>query len=326
MSSKSYLKIAAIIMISSLSATAKAETWNMATPYGEGLFPTKNIHLFVEEIKEKTKGELVINVHSGASLYKSPEIFKAVRSKQVELGELLMANLGNDNALFRLDNIPFLATSFEDAQKLWEASQEEITKALDKKGVKLLYVVPWPPQNFYTKDELTDTHYFKGRKLRAYNATTSTMASLLDASPTTIQLPEIPQAFSTGTIDAMITSGATGVSTQAWDFVGYYTEVQAWLPKNIVFINNKVWRKLDEETQKIILEAAQNAEKRGWEMSRQTNENDKNTLKNNGMHISSSDEKMAQDLAKIGKTMTDAWLKEAGKEGQVVLERYQSKR
>ncbi len=324
MSFKKYLSIATIFIMSSMSA--QAETWNMATPYGENLFPTKNIHQFVEEIKEKTNGELVINVHSGASLYKSPEIFKAVRSRQVEIGELLMANLGNDDPLFKLDNIPFLATSFEDAEKLWEASEDEITKALEKKGVKLLYTIPWPPQNFYTKAELTDISYFKGRKLRAYNAITSKMASLLHASPTTIQLPEIPQAFSTGIIDAMITSGATGVSTQAWDFVGYYTEVQAWLPKNIVFINNKVWRKLDEETQKIILEAAENAEKRGWEMSMQANEKDRSILKENGMQVSVSDEKMTKDLAEVGQVMIDEWLDEAGETGKTVLENYKSKK
>lgn len=314
------LALGAAIAITQVQA---AETWNMATPYGEGYFQTKNIHQFADEIKEKTNGEITINVHSGASLYKAPEIFKAVRSQQIELGELLLANVGNDNPLFKVDNIPFLATSYEDAQKLWNVSKDTLTTELDKMGAVLLYVTAWPPQNFYTESPIDNIDYFKNKKLRTYNATTSQMATLLGAAPTTIQAAEVPQAFSTGTVDAMITSGSTGVSSQAWDFVKNYTEVQAWVPKNMVFINKKVWRKLDEKTQNIILEAAKSAEERGWGMSKEVNEADKKTLADNGMTIHSMSDELATELKKVGQTMTEEWLSETGEQGKVILEAYQ---
>lgn len=317
------LKLLVLGITLSLAQSHAAETWNMATPYGEGYFQTKNIHQFADEIKEKTNGEITINIHSGASLYKAPEIFKAVRSNQVELGELLLANVGNDNPLFKVDNIPFLASSYDDAQKLWSVSKDTLVEELDKMGAVLLYVTAWPPQNFYTESPIDNIDYFKNKKLRTYNATTSRMATLLGAAPTTIQAAEVPQAFSTGTVDAMITSGSTGVSSQAWDFVKNYTEVQAWLPKNMVFINKKVWRKLDENTQNIILEAAKNAEERGWGMSQEVNGADKKTLADNGMTVHAMSDELATELKKIGTEMTKEWLTESGEQGQAILDAYQ---
>ena len=222
----------------------------------------------MKQIEEATGGELKIKVHSGASLYKSTEIFNAVRSRQVQMGELLMANMGNVDPIFKVDNIPFLTTGYEDAQKLWNASREMIEKTLEKRGVKLLYAVPWPGQNFYSSDPIKNIRYFKGAKLRAYNAITTRMAVLLGANPTTIQVPEIPQAFSTNMISSMITSSSTGVSSQSWDFVQYYTEVNAWLPKNMVFINSKIWKRLDKFHQEKILHLAARIEEKGWRDSK----------------------------------------------------------
>lgn len=313
-----------LIMGMGISLTQiQADTWNMATPYGENYFQTKNIHLFIDEIKEKTNGEITINLHSGASLYKAPEIFKAVRSKQIELGELLLANVGNDNPLFKVDNIPFLATSYEDAQKLWSVSKPKLTEELEKMGAVLLYVTAWPPQNFYTESPIDSVDYFNNKKMRTYNATTSQMASLLGAAPTTIQAAEVPQAFSTGTVDAMITSGSTGVSSQAWDFVKNYTEVQAWLPKNMVFINKKTWDRLDDNQKNIILEAAKKAEERGWSMSQEVNEADRKTLADNGMTIHKMDDALSAALKKVGEEMTKEWLSETGEDGQTILTDYQ---
>lgn len=316
------LKLLAVGVAVSLTQTQAAETWNMATPYGENYFQTKNIHQFVDEIKEKTNGEITINVHSGASLYKSPEIFKAVRSQQIELGELLVANVGNDNPLFTVDNIPFLATSYEDAQKLWAASKDTLTAELDKMGAVLLYVTTWPPQNLYTESPVNSVADLKNKKLRTQNATSSRMATLMGAAPTTIQAAEVPQAFSTGTVDAMVTSGSTGVSSQAWDFVKNYTEIQAWLPKNMVFINKKVWRKLDENTQNIILEAAKSAEARGWGMSQEVNEADRKTLADNGMTVHAMSDELAAELKQVGAEMTKEWLAETGEQGQAILDAY----
>jgi len=221
--------LAAILTATSLLvSSAYAETkWDMPTPYGDGVHHTKNVRQFAEDVKAATGGELNIVVHSGASLIKHLEIHRAVRSGQVPAGEMFMGLLGNDNPIFKADNILFLASDFDSAKKLWAASRPAIEASLEKDGVKLLFAVPWPSQGFYTKKPLNSGADLEGLKMRAYSPTTSRLVVLLKATPTTVQTPEIPQAFSTGIVDAMVTSPSTGVSSQSWNYVSDYTDTQA---------------------------------------------------------------------------------------------------
>jgi TRAP-type C4-dicarboxylate transport system substrate-binding protein len=309
----------ALITTSSYAATK----WDMPTPYGDGVHHTKNVKHFAQDINDATGGDLNIVVHSGASLIKHPEIFRAVRSGQVPAGEMFMGLLGNDNPLFKADNIPFLASDFGTAKILWKASREAIEKSLAKDGVKLLYAVPWPPQGFYTKKPINSVADLKGLKMRAYSPTTSRLAVLLGATPTTVQTPEIPQAFSTGIIDAMVTSPSTGVSSQSWDYVSDYTDTQAWIPKNMVIVNAKSFKRLDKKVQKIVELAAQAAEARGWDMAMAETAAKTAVLAEKGIKVAKPSAELKKGLQAIGKTMGDEWAKEAGDEGVAILKALQ---
>lgn len=308
-----------LLALGLISAPAYAAKWDMPTPYADGVHHTKNDRAFAADVKQATQGQLEIVVHSGASLFKHPEIYRAVRSGQVPIGELFMGLLGNDDPIFKLDNIPFLASDFDSAKKLWAASRPAVEKHLAKDGLMLLYAVPWPPQGFYTKKPVTSVADFKGLKMRAYSPTTSRLAVLLGAQPTTVQTPEIPQAFSTGIIDAMVTSPTTGVSSQAWDFVGYYTDTQAWIPKNMVIVNARAFKRLPKPTQAALLEQAKKAETRGWEMARAETVEKTKVLSEKGMQVSVPTAQFKNELRAIGKTMGDEWAKEAGARGTTIL-------
>jgi len=243
---KLILKSAALIA-TLISTTSIASTrWDMATPYVDATHHTQNIIKFAKEVKEATAGELEIIVHSGASLIKHKEIPRAVRTQQVPIGEVFIGIMGNSDPVYKLDNIPFLASNFEQAKKLYAASKATLEAKLDKQGMMLLFSVPWPPQGIYSKKPIKDIADLKGAKLRAYSSTLSRLALLLNASPTTVQTVEIPQAFSTGIIDMMLTSPTTGVSSQSWDYVSHYTDVQAWIPKNMVIVNKRAFKRLDK--------------------------------------------------------------------------------
>ena len=172
---------------------------------------------------------------------------------------------------------------------------------------------------FYTKKPVNSVADLKGLKMRAYSPTTSRLAVLLDATPTTVQTPEIPQAFSTGIIDAMVTSPSTGVSSQAWDFVSNYTDTQAWIPKNMVIVNAKSFKRLDKKTQDAVMEAAATAEKRGWEMAMAETEAKTKTLSEKGMKVAKPSAELVKGLTAIGKTMGEEWAKDAGETGAEIL-------
>ena len=311
--------IMAGLIACSAPLTFAATKWNMPTPYNDATHHTKNIRIFAQEVAEKTNGQLDITVHSGASLIKHPEIYRAVRTGQVQIGEVFMGLLGNDNPLYQVDNIPFLVTSFAGAKKLYDITRPDIEKSLEKQGLKLLFSVPWPPQGFYTRTKINGISDFAGMKMRAYSATTSRLAELLGASPTTVQNPEIAQAFSTGIINAMVTSPTTGVSSQAWDYTSYYMDSRAWIPKDMVFVNLRAFNRLPKDVQQVVLDAAAEAETRGWKMAEAETDSKTAILAQNNMVIYKPSTQMKTDLANIGKTMASEWAKQMGARGTQIL-------
>ncbi len=306
-----------------VSFTASAgDRWDFPTPYGDGTHHTQVARSFAEEINEKSNGKLTIKVHSGGSLIKHPEIHRAVKSRQVQIGEVFIGRLGNNDPIFKLDNIPFLATDFDSAEKLYKASRKEIEKALAKDNLMLLYAAPWPAQDLYTKKAVESVSDLKGLKMRAYSPTTSRLADLMNTTPVNIPFSDVAQAFTTNAIDAMITSPSTGVNGQSWDYIPNFTTIHAWIPKNMTFVNKRVFDRLDKETQEIILTAAANAEKKGWELGRKLAIEDTETLKNNGMTVSEPTEKLQKEMREIGKTMIKEWLDEAGQTGTDIIDAY----
>ena len=259
-------------------------------------------------------------------LYAHPDIFDAVLTQQVEIGEVLISLLANEDAIYGVDSVPFLATSYDDARVLWEVSRPYVEARLEADGMMLLFAVPWPAQGLYTANAVDDMSAMSGIPFRAYNAATARIAQLLGAVPTQVEVPEIPQAFATGIVEAMMTSPSTGVSSSAWDFVDYYYDTQAWLPKNMVIVSIDAFEALPEPVRQGLLAAAEEAEARGWEMSEAEAAEKTQVLADNGIQVSAPSETLAGQLAEIGATMTEEWIASAGEDGAAIVDGFRASR
>ena len=311
---------ASILIFSNVNA---GEKWDMALAYGAGNFHSANATEFAKNVTEKSGGKLTIVTHPGGSLFKGGEIFRAVRTGQAPIGERFMSALGKEDPLLEIDSQPFLATSYSDAMKLYKASKDEIAKSLDKKGLVFLYAVPWPAQGLYSKKPINNVSDLKGLKFRAYNSATIRIAELTGMAPTKIEAAEISQAFSTGAVESMITSPTTGKNKKIWENgVKYFYDIAAWFPKNMVIANKEAWNKLDKQTQDLIMKEAALAERKGWQLSKMGNKNDKKALADAGMQVSKVGSDLKQTFEKVGATMSSEWANRAGARGQAVLSAY----
>jgi len=305
------------------SAPAFAQAkWNLAAAYPDTNFHTENLKQFAEEVEKATGGALDITVHANASLFKAPEIKRAVQTGQAQAGEILISLHENEDPIFGIDVVPFLATSYEDARKLWEASRPLIEEKLAAQGLKLLYAVPWPPQGIFAKKDVNTVDDLKGAKWRAYNVGTTRIAELVGAQPVTVQAAELPQALATGVVNAFMTSGATGVDSKVWETMSHYYDTQAWIPKNVVFVNQAAFDALDPAAQKALLDAAAAAEERGWRVSQEKTQEYLKTLADNGMTVQPPGPELAAGLKKVGEQLTADWLEKAGEAGRAVIEAY----
>jgi len=243
----------------------------------------------------------------------------------VNIAEFLLSQFGNEDPVFEADNIPFVAAGYDAAWKFYQAQKPSLERSLEKRNLKLLYSVAWPGQGIYTRDPLKTVADLKGTKFRTYSPLTARLAELLGASPTVIQVPEVPQMFATGAVHAMITSSATGTSTKAWEFVKNYYNTSAFHPKNAVVVNTRAFARLPAEQQKALVSAAAAAEKRGWQMSRERTEEANATLAKNGMTIHEPDAAMRAAFHKVGEQILGEWQKRAGADGEAIIKAYRGK-
>ena len=316
-------KISLAVAATALAFGANAQTkWDLPAAYAAGNFHSENLVQFANDVDKATAGKLKITVHANASLFKANEIKRAVQGGQAQLGEILLANHENENALFGADGIPFLATSYADSRRLYDAQKPALEKLLAGQGMKLLYAVAWPPQGIYTKKEISSVADLRGIKWRAYSPATAKIAELIGAQPVTIQAAELSQALATGVVESYMSSGSTGYDSKTYESLKFFYDTQAWLPKNAVIVNKKSFDALDAATQASLLKAASEAEVRGWKVSEEKNDWYKKALTEKGMKIMTPAPKLTADMKQVGTIMLADWQKKAGADGENIVAAY----
>jgi TRAP-type C4-dicarboxylate transport system substrate-binding protein len=302
---------------------ASAQTkWNLPAAYPADNPHSVNLALFAKDVSAATGGKLEITVHPGASLFKAPDIKRAVQTGQAQIGEVLISLHENEDPIFGVDVIPFLVTSYPESKKLWLASKPAIEKKLAAQGLMVLFAVPWAPQGIYAKKDINTVDDMKGLKWRAYNVGTARIGELVGAQVVTVQAAELAQALATGVVNSFITSAATGYDSKAWESMTHFYDTQAWIPKNITFVNKAAFDALDKPTQAALLKAAATAEERGWKMWEEKSGWYLDQLKAHGMKVLPPSPALKAGLKKVGDQLTADWLKKAGPDGQAVFAAY----
>jgi TRAP-type transport system periplasmic protein len=317
--------LVAVAAVTALAPAVAQTKWDLPTGYSGGSFQTENVQLFANDVDKATTGKLKITLHANGSLYKANEIKRAVQTGQTPAGEFLLSGSANENPLYGLDSIPFLATSYADARRLYTASRPALEKLLASQGMKLLFSVPWPGQSLYSVKEVKGPEDLKGTKMRAYNPATTRVAQMLKAQPTTIQLAELGQALATGTVENFLTSSASGIENKLFEQTKFFYPVNAWLPRNATVVSQKAFDALDKPTQEAVLKAAAAAETRGWATSEQKDSDFVKELGAKGMKVAPPSAALQKELLAIGETMTGDWLKTAGADGQLIVAAFRKK-
>jgi len=317
--------LGAALAVGLAAGTAAAQTkWDLPAGYPPGNFHSQNLVAFANDVKSATGGKLDITVHANASLFKVPEIKRAVQTGQAQIGELLMVVLDNEDAIFGADNVPFLATGYDDSRKLANAQKPFVQRRLAAQGMQLLFWVPWPPQGFYAPKPLATPDDLKGLKFRSYGASAGKLGELAGMQVTTVQAAEAAQAFATGRVNSMISSGSTGFDIKIWEHIKFFYDVQAWLPKNMIIVNDAAWKKLDAPTQTAMLNAAQAAEARGWAESAKLATFYFDEFRKNGMTVAPPSPALKAGFQKFGEELMKDWLQRAGADGEALVKAYRA--
>ena len=320
------MKLVLAPLLAAAAFAAQAQTkWDLPAAYPATNFHTENLVQFANDVDKATGGKLKITVHANASLFKAPEIKRAVQGGQAQIGEILLVNFQNEWQVYGADGLPFLADSYDEAVRLWQVQKPLIEKKLNEQGMGVLYAVPWPPQGIYAKKPINAAADLKGVKWRAYSPATARIAELVGAQPVTVQAAELSQALATGVVESYMSSGSTGADSKTYEHLKYWYDTQAWLPKNAVIVNKAAFDALDAPTKQAVLKAAADAEVRGLAASKRVNTESLEKLKAGGMQILPPSPALTADMKKVGETMLKEWLEKAGPEGKQLVDAFQKK-
>ncbi len=297
-------------------------TWLLATGYRAESFHTQNLQQFGADVEQASGGALLIDLRPGGSLMKLRDIFPGVAGGQVAAGEAIMSAIAPEVPEAGADSVPFIVGSYEDARRLWKVQRPAVERRFQEKGVHLLYAVPWPPQGLYSVSPVASTADLKTGRMRTFDATTARIAELVGARPVDIAMVDLPARLVAGDIDSMVTSAVTGIETRAWSRMRYYYSVNAFFPKNAVFVNARAYAALDARTRAAVDTAAQAAEERGWALSRSQQAAADTELKARGMSVERPSRQLEEEIRRLGERFAREWVHAAGKAATDILVPY----
>lgn len=309
-------------MASGAFADGHAQAWDMPMAYAATNFHSEHGVVFADKVREYTDGAIDITVHAGGSLFGGGDIKRAIQTGQVPIGERFMSAHANEAPLLGWDNLPFIATSYEDNERLWQAARDTVNAQLADLNLVALYTCPWPGQGFYFNKEVASSADTQGIKFRSYNSATATFAEELGMIPVQIEAAELSQALATGVASAFISSGSTGYDRKVWEHLSHYYKVNAWLPRNYVMVNTQVWDGLDADTQAAVQRAADETGASCAAKSAELADFYFDELEKNGMTVTDAGPDFLAELETIGAKMKEEWLATAGADGQAILDAY----
>lgn len=312
------------LALGAVTTAAQAESWDMPMAYAATNYHSEMGVVFADKVREYTGGGIDITVHPGGSLFKGGEIKRAVQTGQAPIGERFMSAHANEAPLLGWDNLPFLATTYDANNALWDAARDKVNAQLSDLNLVALYTCPWPGQGFYFNKAVGSSDDTQGIKFRSYNSATATFAEELGMVPVQIEAAELSQALATGVAEAFISSGSTGYDRKVWEHLSHYYKVNAWLPRNYVIINKGIWEGLDGDTQAALQRAAdetgaacaaKSEELANWYFEQ---------LEANGMTVQDAGPEFLAELEAIGAKMTSDWLAAVGDAGQEIVDAYKA--
>ena len=311
-----------VLMATTAMADGHSQSWDMPMAYASTNFHSEQGVIFADKVRDYTGGKINITVHAGGSLFGGGDIKRAVQTGQVPIGERFMSAHANEAPLLGWDNLPFIATSYEDNARLWAVAKDTVNAQLADLNLVALYTCPWPGQGFYFNKEVNSSADTQGIKFRSYNSATATFAKELGMLPVQVEAAELSQALATGVAEAFISSGSTGYDRKVWEHLSHYYKVNAWLPRNYVIINKGIYEGLSDDIRSALHKAAdetgaacaaKSAELANWYFEQ---------LEANGMKVEDAGPAFLKELKSIGAKMQADWLASVGADGQAIVDAY----
>jgi TRAP-type C4-dicarboxylate transport system substrate-binding protein len=289
--------------------------------YGANNFHTKGAVEFSSLVKNYTDGSVNITVHAGSALIKGNPL-KAVKDGTVAMTDMFIPFTSGGGKVFGISALPFIATSYDDAYKLYQLSKKSYEKTAKKWNQKLLYSVTWPASGFYSQKAMTSISDFKGVKTRTYDRNSASFVNGAGGNAVALPWGEVYSSLRTGMVDSVITSSSSGKDGKFWEVLDNYTKINYGYPLQAVTINLDYWNSLDKTQQTAMLKAAKEIEVSQWKAVKVEEKIALETLAKNGITITEVTPSLKKELDVIASELLTKYLDDANSDIKNIFKEY----
>lgn len=291
---------AAMVLLFGTGAQAST-VWDMAVAYPAGNYQSVAAERFAAAVGEATGGEVSIQVHTGGALgFKGPEMLATIRDGLVPVGTMLLNQQVGLEPLLGIASLPFIASGADEMRIINEITRPAYEEIAQKNNQKILYIIPWPGQNIFAKEEIKAPGDFRSLKIRTVDRNGSDYFRALEASPAQMPWGEVIPALATGVINSVTTSSSSGVDGQFWEFMSFIHLVHWQTNFDMVTVNLDAWNKLSPEAQAAIEAAAQKLEPEFWGAAMKEDEERLDLLSQRGMTLVQPSEEVRAFMVERG--------------------------
>lgn len=306
-----------------LASPASAQTvrWNLSNDYPAQSLPGQADAVFAQRVRELSGGSLEVALHPGGALgYKSQDVFDAVRTGAVQIGNGSTAFWGGINPLFRLSSLPFLLSRPEDAKLLYQASRGAYEEVLSANNMLLLYTAPWPPSGIWANAPINSLEALRGLRIRTYDTNSTTTMARLQARPLQLAWGDVVPQLAARSISAVLTSAEGGVTGQLWEHLNHFTEINYAMPLNMAVLNKAAFDRLSASQQDAVRQAARAAEDYAWQAVIDRTTQNYATMRERGVTVVTNlDPAFVRALIAAGEPVRERWLADMGERGQAII-------
>jgi TRAP-type C4-dicarboxylate transport system substrate-binding protein len=244
----------------------RAQTvWNMATEYPQSAMPGLGMTAFAAHVTILTGGKVVIQPSFDAAKgIRSADMLSAIAEGRLQAGDAFSGALQGEDAIFALPSLPFLVTSIVDARQLADLARPIIAAALQKRGLRLLYLTPWPPSGIWSKMPLRTPADLAGLSIRTYDRISREVFTSAGAKASSISFTELMPKLTDGGINAVLSSGDGEISRTLSEYLPYFTEITYAQPLSVASVNQAAFDRLTPELKEAVDAAGRLTEAESW--------------------------------------------------------------
>ncbi|VFR56786.1 TRAP transporter solute receptor, unknown substrate 5 [plant metagenome] len=322
----SALLASACLGLAAHGAAHAATQWDLPLAWPADNYIVKSVEQYAAQVKEQTQGQVVITTHpAGALGFKGPEMLSAIRDGLVPIGDMLLNQQVGENLALGLESQPYLIKDFEGLQDFSKRYRPLLDEIFAKNNQKILFSIPWPQQQIFTKKPIETIADMRGLRIRSSDKQSTEIFHAAGMVPVQLPWGEVVPSLAAGAIEAVGTSSPSAVDGSFWELLKYAYPIRQTWNTNLVSVNLDAWRSLSAEQQATLERLGKEMEPTFWDTARQVDEAMIAKLTANGMIMGTVSDALREELSTRTVPIREAAIKRMDPKARAIVDAFEKR-